>query len=147
MRRMSVKLVNALNKPPLKLSLSYQGLSMLKQYRISNPTMKEIGATNLGLPLFHGTAKSENIDFWAYLNFVSRDACTCVLIFVTHLLSRSYIFTFSQFMKYLSGFSLFIKCKICWEVYVYLKHVVPFRKLMFQKVSGICRSVPCHSVE
>ena len=47
-RRMSVlftgntalKLVNALNKPPLKLSLSYQGLSTFKQYRISNPTME-----------------------------------------------------------------------------------------------------------
>ena len=54
MRQMSVlftgntamKLVNALNKPPLKLSLSYQGLSTFKQYRISNPTMEEIGATN-----------------------------------------------------------------------------------------------------
>ena len=54
MRRMSVlftgntalKLVNALNKPPLKLSLSYQGLSTFKQYRISNPTMEEIGTTN-----------------------------------------------------------------------------------------------------
>ena len=53
-RRMSVlftgntalKLVNALNKPPLKLSLSYQGLSTFKQYRISHPTMEEIGATN-----------------------------------------------------------------------------------------------------
>ena len=50
-RRMSVlftgntalKLVNA---PPLKLSLSYQGPNTFKQYRISNPTMEEIGATN-----------------------------------------------------------------------------------------------------
>ena len=42
----AVKLVNALNKPPLKLSLSYQGLSTFKLYRISNPTMEEIGATN-----------------------------------------------------------------------------------------------------
>ena len=55
MRRMSVlftgstalKLVNALNKPPLKLSLSYQGLSTFQLYRISNPTMEEIGTTNL----------------------------------------------------------------------------------------------------
>ena len=41
-----VKFVNALNKPPLKLSLSYQRLSMFQLYRISNPTMEEIGATN-----------------------------------------------------------------------------------------------------
>ena len=55
MRRMSVllftgstavKFVNALNKPPLKLSLSYQRLSTFQLYRISNPTMEEIGATN-----------------------------------------------------------------------------------------------------
>ena len=54
MRRMSglftgstaLKLVNALNKLPLKLSLSYQGLSTFKLYRISNPTMEEIGTTN-----------------------------------------------------------------------------------------------------
>ena len=37
---------NALNKPPLKLLLSYQGLSTFKLYKISNPTMEEIGATN-----------------------------------------------------------------------------------------------------
>ena len=42
----ALKLVNALNKPPLKLSLSYQRLSTFKPYRISNPTMEEIGATN-----------------------------------------------------------------------------------------------------
>ena len=35
----AVKFVNALNKPPLNLSLSYQGLSMFYLYRISNPTM------------------------------------------------------------------------------------------------------------
>ena len=53
-RRMSVlftgntdmKFVNVLNKPPLKLLLSYQGLSTFKQYRINNPTMEEIDATN-----------------------------------------------------------------------------------------------------
>ena len=33
----AVKFVNALNKPPLKLSLSYQGLSTFYLYRISNP--------------------------------------------------------------------------------------------------------------
>ena len=42
----AVKFVNALNKPPLKLSLSYQRLSTFQLYRISNPTMEEIGATN-----------------------------------------------------------------------------------------------------
>ena len=42
----ALKLVNALNKPPLKLSLSYRGLGTFKLYRISNPTMDEIGATN-----------------------------------------------------------------------------------------------------
>ena len=41
-----VKFVNALNKPPLKLSLSYQGLSTFQRYRISNPTMEKLGATN-----------------------------------------------------------------------------------------------------
>ena len=41
-----VKFVNALNKPPLKLSLSYQLLSTFQLYRISNPTMEEIGAIN-----------------------------------------------------------------------------------------------------
>ena len=42
----AVKFVNALNKPPLRLSLSYQRLSTFYLYRISNPTMEEIGATN-----------------------------------------------------------------------------------------------------
>ena len=42
----TLKLVNVLNKPPRKLSLSYQGLSTFSLYRISNPTMEEIGATN-----------------------------------------------------------------------------------------------------
>ena len=42
----AVKFVNALNKPPLKLSLNYQRLSTFQLYRISNPTMEEIGATN-----------------------------------------------------------------------------------------------------
>ena len=41
-----VKFVNALNKPPLKLSLSYQGLSTFYRYRISKPAMEKIGATN-----------------------------------------------------------------------------------------------------
>ena len=42
----TLKLANALNKLPLKLLLSYQGLSTFKLYRISNPTMEEIGTTN-----------------------------------------------------------------------------------------------------
>ena len=42
----AVKFVDALNKPPLKLSLSYQRLSTFLLYRTSNPTMEEIGATN-----------------------------------------------------------------------------------------------------
>ena len=42
-RSTTVKFVNALNKLPLKLSLSYQGLSMFSLYIISNPTMEEIG--------------------------------------------------------------------------------------------------------
>ena len=48
----ALKLVNALNKPPSKLSLSYQGLSKSYLYRISNPTMEEIGTTN---PKYHRT--------------------------------------------------------------------------------------------
>ena len=39
--RTALKLVNALNKPPLKLSLSYQGLSTFQLYRISSPTMEK----------------------------------------------------------------------------------------------------------
>ena len=42
----AVKFVNALNKPPLKILLSYQGLGTFELYRISNPTMEEIDATN-----------------------------------------------------------------------------------------------------
>ena len=41
-----MKLVDALNNPPLKLLLSYLGLSTFKLYGISNQTMEEIGATN-----------------------------------------------------------------------------------------------------
>ena len=47
-RNTAKKLVNTINKPPLKLLLSYQGLSMFQLYRISNPTMKKISATNPG---------------------------------------------------------------------------------------------------
>ena len=43
-RSTAVKFVNALNKLPLKLSLSYQGPKYI--LRISNPTMEEIAATN-----------------------------------------------------------------------------------------------------
>ena len=45
-RSSAVKFVNVLNKPPLKLSLSYQGFSKFYLYRISNRTMEEISATN-----------------------------------------------------------------------------------------------------
>ena len=41
-----MKFINALNKPSLKLLLSYQRLSTFLLYRISNPTMEEIGTTN-----------------------------------------------------------------------------------------------------
>ena len=42
----AVKFVDALNNPPLKLSLSYLGLSTFSLYRISNQRMEEIGITN-----------------------------------------------------------------------------------------------------
>ena len=42
----TVKFINALNKPSLKLLLSYQGFSTFHLYRISKPTMEKISATN-----------------------------------------------------------------------------------------------------
>ena len=42
-RSTALKFDNAVTKPPRQLSPSYSGLRM---FRISNPTMEEIGATN-----------------------------------------------------------------------------------------------------
>ena len=42
----TMNFVNALNKPPLKLSLSYQDSAHSNHIELANPTMDEIGVTN-----------------------------------------------------------------------------------------------------
>ena len=49
-RSTALKLVNALAKPPLKLSLSYYQSTTFLLYRINKPRMEEIGTT---IPKYH----------------------------------------------------------------------------------------------